>query len=1012
MRFPVAGRRCLRARAEISSQFWASRRPTAKARGGRWVGPSNRRATHAGGMARRRKREVIFARALSCIVAIVWAVAMVGVSPWTAQAQSLDPAEQIRGEALQPQTANPDRDIQDEVFYFVMLDRFANARRDNDRGGLAGDKYTHGYDPTDKAFYHGGDVAGLHGKLDYLQNMGITAVWMTPIFKNKAVQGDGAYNASAGYHGYWITDFTQIDPHYGSNEELRAFIDAAHRRGIKVFFDIITNHTADVVQYRECYGTGAACEYRNITDYPYTTQGDQYGAPINQGFAGDHVQTRRNFNKLTRMDYAYTPFIPEGEENVKVPAWLNDIRYYHHRGDSTFTGENSLYGDFVGLDDLYTENPDVLRGMIDIYKYWIREFRIDGFRIDTVKHVNMEFWQTFAPEIERYARRQGIRNFFAFAEVYDTRPEFLSTFTSTGKLQGVLDFGFQAAAQGFAASNGSPKQLEGFFAQDDYYTDRDSTVYEQPVFIGNHDMGRIGTFIRQGGQGESEQTLLDRSILAHAMMFFARGVPVVYYGDEQGFVGDGNDRDAREDMFPSVTASYNDNDHLGSDVSPAEDNFDPSHPLYRAIRSFADVYGAHVTLRKGIQRHRYADDGAGIYALSRIHRKKRSEYLVAFNNDVVPRSAEVPVAMSGSYDLVIASGDVATHLIANDARLALTVPATGYAVYKARKRIPRTRRAPGVSFVLDQGTVLRRDRFIEVSLDSDPQVVSVVFEAQVDGGRWKRMGTDYSPPYRVPFRIGEMGDGTEVNFRVRAYDRRRHSSVATLSTRVDTRLPRVVIDYENGHGRTAVSGAFDSGEVVLAQPLDDNTAVFDWPEGASSVTLLYESARADGLFDLDAAHSLQLEADILPFASEIGGELVSEISLNNAGIAGGPLGGPTPAVLNLVGDPLSNTLYVRGGLNGWSTNDPLAAMGRGTYYRQVYMPADTIEFKFADASWGIYNLGRPVTRDGLTGGSNPGNLSTRASVASAGQYDVHVFVTEVAGEQRFYYRFASSPALP
>jgi hypothetical protein len=136
-----------------------------------------------------------------------------------------------------------------ERFYFVMADRFANGSTANDRGGLTGDRLATGYDPADKGFYHGGDLQGVTDKLDYIKGLGTTAIWLTPSFKNRPVQGSGA-NASAGYHGYWITDFTQIDPHLGTNAEMKALIDKSHAKGMKVFFDIITNHTADVIDYQ------------------------------------------------------------------------------------------------------------------------------------------------------------------------------------------------------------------------------------------------------------------------------------------------------------------------------------------------------------------------------------------------------------------------------------------------------------------------------------------------------------------------------------------------------------------------------------------------------------------------------------------------------------------------------------------------------------------------------------------------------------------------------------------
>ncbi len=131
-----------------------------------------------------------------------------------------------------------------------MADRFANGDPTNDTGGVTGDRLDHGFDPSDKGFFHGGDLAGLLDRLDYIERLGTTAIWLTPSFQNRPVQGSGV-DASAGYHGYWVTDFTRIDPHFGTNAELEELVDAAHAKGIKVFFDIITNHTADVLDYEE-----------------------------------------------------------------------------------------------------------------------------------------------------------------------------------------------------------------------------------------------------------------------------------------------------------------------------------------------------------------------------------------------------------------------------------------------------------------------------------------------------------------------------------------------------------------------------------------------------------------------------------------------------------------------------------------------------------------------------------------------------------------------------------------
>ena len=250
--------------------------------------------------------------------------------------------------------------------------------------------------------------------------------------------------------------------------------------------------------------------------------------------------------------FPYHPCVPPAEQNVKVPAWLNDVTLYHNRGNTTFVGENSQYGDFFGLDDLFTENPRVVNGMIDIYKTWIRDFRIDGFRMDTMKHVNDEFWQKFAPAIQSYAKSQGIRDFYMFGEVAeDTSRPITSHYMTHDKVQGVLDFPFQTAATRFAANSAPTSELGAFFGDDDWYTDGDSNVYNLPTFLGNHDKGRIGMFIRNANPGATEDELLARDELAHALMYFSRGNPVVYYGDEQGFTGAGGDQAARQDMFPS-----------------------------------------------------------------------------------------------------------------------------------------------------------------------------------------------------------------------------------------------------------------------------------------------------------------------------------------------------------------------------------------------------------------------------------------------------------------------------
>ncbi|MBA3668615.1 MAG: alpha-amylase, partial [Sphingomonas sp.] len=211
---------------------------------------------------------------------------------------------------------------QDEVIYFLLPDRFENGDSANDRGGLSGDRLVTGFDPTEKGFYHGGDLRGLSQRLDYIQGLGATAIWLSPVFTNKPVQGPKGQE-SAGYHGYWITDFTHVDPHLGTDADFKALVDTAHAKGMKVYMDIIANHSADVIQFAECRGQGR-CPYRSIADYPYQRRGGVTGPPTNPGFKGEGDGSTANFARLKDPNYAYTVVVPPAERAVKSPAWLNN----------------------------------------------------------------------------------------------------------------------------------------------------------------------------------------------------------------------------------------------------------------------------------------------------------------------------------------------------------------------------------------------------------------------------------------------------------------------------------------------------------------------------------------------------------------------------------------------------------------------------------------------------------------------------------------------------------------
>ena len=676
-----------------------------------------------------------------------------------------------------------------ERFYFVMADRFANGDTSNDTGGLTGGRLQTGFDPSDKAFYHGGDLRGLTEQLDYIKGMGTTAIWLTPSFKNKPVQG-GPGQESAGYHGYWITDFTRIDPHLGTNADMEALIDAAHAKGMKVFFDIITNHTADVVDYREGEYT-----YRTKERFPYrAADGTTFD---DREYVDEPASAWPELDP--EVSFPYTPFLHEGEEDVKVPGWLNDVTMYHNRGDSTFAGESSTYGDFIGLDDLFTERPEVVDGMGEIYRTWV-DFGIDGFRIDTVKHVNLEFWQEFVPQILGEADRVGNDDFFAFGEVYDGNPAVMSEYTTAGGLQATLDFGFQQQGVDWA-KGGSATTLADFFAKDDWYTDADSNAYQLPTFLGNHDMGRVAMFLQDSSADEKE--LLARVRLANALMFTTRGNPVTYYGDEQGFIGTGGDQLAREDMFASEVEIYNDEDVLAGPEG-SRDRYDTRHPLYREIRELSRLRAKHPALADGAQIARYAADDAGLFAVSRIDAKRGKEYLVVANNSTRTASATVP-SWTSKGRFVPVRGVRKPLKPSRAGEVEVTVPPLSVAVYRASAPMDRRVAAPEVELSVSDGAVVSGRSEVAAEVDSDTFTQATFLVRPVGATDWQLLGTDDNAPFRVFHDVREVPLGTPLEYRVVVRDLAGH------------------VAADGGWALTGVPQA-DTGDVPLGDLVDQPDA--------------------------------------------------------------------------------------------------------------------------------------------------------------------------------------------
>ncbi len=638
-----------------------------------------------------------------------------------------------------------------ESFYFVLTDRFANGDPTNDTGGLTGDRLTTGLDPTDKGFYHGGDLAGLRERLDYIEGLGTTAIWLTPSFLNRPVQGTGA-DASAGYHGYWITDFTRIDPHLGTNAELEALIDDAHARGIKVYFDIITNHTADVIDYAE--GTQ---DYVDQATEPYR---DAAGTPFDPAaFAGTD-----DFPELDAgTSFPYTPVVDPAEADLKVPAWLNDPTLYHNRGNSTWTGESVTHGDFSGLDDLMTEHPTVVDGFVDVYEAWV-DLGVDGFRIDTVKHVNREFWDVFTTQVALHATAAGNPDFFMFGEVYDADPALTAPYVRETDMNAVLDFSFQAAAASYAKGL-SAAGLQGLFRGDDLYTTPTSNAQALPTFLGNHDMGRIGYAVKDAGDAQA------RSGLAHALMYLTRGQPVVYYGDEQGFVGDGDlgggDKDARQSLFATQVDEYADQALLDGTPAGSVDRYGTDAALYTHVAGLAGLRAATPALTTGAQVERYAD--GAVYAFSRVG-DDDVEHLVALNNAATPATVTVDTLTPGASftPLLTTSGtdtvDGAPVTAGGDGAVTLTVPPFGATVLRAGTTVATGDDAIALT-VPAPGAALTGLAPVAADVADDVAAATSFAYRVVGDDAWTPLGTAETTTPRVFHDVADLAPGTLVEYR-------------------------------------------------------------------------------------------------------------------------------------------------------------------------------------------------------------------------------------------------------
>jgi alpha-amylase len=649
-----------------------------------------------------------------------------------------------------PTLANVEKnEIRPERIYFVMVDRFENGDPTNDRGLLQGDRSITGFDLSDPGFFHGGDLKGLIKRIDYIASLGFTAIWITPVARQVTVSPTAE---SAAYHGYWGAGFDEVDPHFGTMEDMKEFVNKAHDAGLKVYLDVVLNHTGDVISYKE----GEA--YVSLNQSPYRTKDGKKFNPIK-------VANTKLFPALDQLSIStsFPKQVLVNEKIKKSPDWLNDPRNYHNRGNSGGSGESSLYGDFYGLDDLFTESPAVLDGWIEVFGKWISEVGVDGFRVDTFRHVNHEFWLQFLPKMREIAQGSGKTYFPMWGEIYDSDPGRISDWIKRSDLQEVLDFPIQNAITGFILDE-EAQQLATAFDNDDLYITKTSKASNNGTFLGNHDMGRIGGFI--SNRFADQEVALAKSELAHALLYSIRGIPIVYYGDEFGLIG-GRDKAARQSLFPTQIVEWQKQARIGSAPIGTANTFDTSNPLQASIRTLSKLRDEFPSLQSGPQKIRFAKNST--IAISRFDKSSNTELLFIFNSGTkLSKIALTSLGLTGVSRSELTRKIGSATLDAKE----LTVPALSWSVFTRKVNASKAKTA----IELLKPTLYKYDPsivFLRAKVQGS-EFAEVEFQSQVKNGDWQSLGSDNSPifapttsndVFRVAPTIASFGKATSIKFR-------------------------------------------------------------------------------------------------------------------------------------------------------------------------------------------------------------------------------------------------------
>jgi len=589
-------------------------------------------------------------------------------------------------------------DWRDQIIYFLMIDRF----NDGDPGN--NDQGKGEFDPADRRRFSGGDIQGITAKLDYIQGLGATAVWITPPVANQWWDGRSQYG---GYHGYWAEHFAEVDRHFGDLADYQALSRALHGRGMYLIQDIVLNHTG------------------NFFD-----------------FDGDWIAARPGHNYVRNRDSVPVtaprqwPFSLNNPRRAKdreaaVYHWTPAIRDFQQP-------QQELTFQLANLDDINSASPLARTALRQSYAHWINQVGVDAFRLDTAFYVPPEMLVDFmhadapdAPGVMHVARATGRDDFFVFGEGFgidlpyaDTQSRKIERYATDAAgqplLQGMINFPLYGSLNEVFA-RGRPTAELGDRIRRMMQLHRDP--HRMPTFVDNHDVDR---FLAGGSEAGLRQALL--------LILTLPGIPTIYYGTEQGYT------QPRKAMF---AAGY---------AAEGRDHFDVDAPLYRYMARAIALRRAHPTLARGRPEVlRAATSGPGVLAYT-MTGDEGEALLVIFNSSESPVLLDTLIPASGQAKklrgLFAIDGAAEDRLTDAAGALSLALPARSGQVWRLESvdGAPAVVAPPELSIAVADGQLQARGVAIgasEIALVLDGQIDQQLrvpvdaegrFAAQVDTG--------------------------------------------------------------------------------------------------------------------------------------------------------------------------------------------------------------------------------------------------------------------------------------